>query len=195
MMQSVASGHGMTRVARRRLTADEYERMGAAGILGPDERLELIEGEIVRMSPIGSRHAACVKRLNAALTRLLGERAVVGIQDPVRLGPYWEPEPDGAVLRRREDYYATGHPSPADVLLLVEVADDSLAYDRDVKLPEYARCGIPEAWLVDVNAECIVQYTQPGPGGYGQTREWRRGETLTATGVDGLALRVEQILG
>lgn len=133
--------------ARRRFTAGEFERMGEAGILR-DERLELIEGEILRMSPIGSRHAAVVERLGALLQQKLGERAPVRRQNPVRLEPESEPQPDVAVVKPRPDFYASAHPGPADVFLLVEVAETTADFDRGRKAPVYARCGIPETWIV-----------------------------------------------
>jgi Uma2 family endonuclease len=122
--------------------------MAAAGILGADERLELIEGQIVQITPIGSPHASSVKRTTSLFYRLLGDCATISVQDPVRLSNLSEPEPDVAVLRPRADFYAGAHPTPADVLLLVEVVDTTLRYDRRVKLPLYARSGIPEVWLV-----------------------------------------------
>jgi len=122
-------------LVRHRFTVEEYHRMGQAGILSEDDRVELIEGEIVEMAPVGSRHAACVKRLNALLSRRAGGRALVSVQDPIRLGEHSEPQPDLALLKPREDFYAAAHPGPEDVLLVIEVAETSLEYDREVKLP------------------------------------------------------------
>ncbi|MDQ3917533.1 MAG: Uma2 family endonuclease, partial [Acidobacteriota bacterium] len=131
-------------IARHFFTVDEFERMGAAGIFHPDDRLELIGGEIVEMSPIGSSHAACVKFLSALLQRLFGGTLIVSTQDPIRLDDFSEPQPDVALLRWREDFYRHAHPTPADVLLVVEVADTTVESDRQVKIPLYARAGIPE---------------------------------------------------
>jgi Uma2 family endonuclease len=125
-------------VPKRRFTVDEYYRMAEAGILRPDERVELIEGEIIEMAAIGSRHAAFVKRLNRMLVRGVGARGVVSVQDPVRLSELSEPEPDLAVLEYRADCYAAAHPTPADTLLIVEVADTTLGWDRGRKAPLYA---------------------------------------------------------
>jgi Uma2 family endonuclease len=137
---------------KHRLTRDEYYRMAETGILAPDARVELVEGEIIDMAPIGSPHAARVSRLAKIFTLALAERAIVNVQNPLVLNEYSEPEPDITVLRYREDFYAGGHPRPEDVLLVIEVADTSLQYDRDVKLPLYAAHGIPEYWLVDLPA-------------------------------------------
>jgi Uma2 family endonuclease len=128
-------------VARHLFTVDEYHRMGEAGIFGEDDRVELIEGEIIEMSPIGSPHAARVKRLTQLLVRRLGTRAIVQVQDPVVLSQLSEPQPDLAVVKARADFYAAGHPQPTDILLVVEVADTSRVFDRNVKAPLYAPCG------------------------------------------------------
>ena len=128
---------------RRRFTVHEYHLMGQAGILVEDDRLELLEGEIVELAPIGSRHQAAVNRLNALFSSRLAAGALVNVQGPVRLGDHSEPQPDVMLVRRRSDFYETAHPEPADVLLLVEVSDTSIEYDRQVQLPLYARHGIP----------------------------------------------------
>lgn len=148
-------------IRRHRLTVADYHRMGEAGILTEDQRVELIEGEIVDMSPMGSRHAGIVKLLNRILAQAVGDLAIVSIQDPVRLSDFSEPEPDIALLRPRPDFYVKSHPGPRDVLLLIEVADASVRYDRDVKLPLYARHGIAEVWLVDLEGGKITLHTQP----------------------------------
>src|SRR5688500_8164381 len=124
--------------ARRRFTVDEYYQMALAGILTEDDRVELIDGEIVEMSPIGDRRVASVNRCNRSFSRAVGDRALVSIQNPIDLDPYNEPESDVALLRPRADDYAGGKPQPADVLLLIEVADTSVDYDRKTKLPHYA---------------------------------------------------------
>lgn len=180
---------------RRLFTADEYLRMGEAGILPEDDRVELIEGEILEMSPIGSRHAACVKRLNALLGPRLGGCAIIGVQDPVLLPDYSGPQPDVAALRLREDFYAEAHPMPGDVLLLIEVSDTTLRYDREVKLPLYARAGIPEVWVVDLRNEEILTYSRPEGGAYAEASRVRRGGSLASRMVPGLALTADDVLG
>ncbi len=181
-------------VQRRLFTVEEYHRMAEAGILSEDDRVELIEGELIAMSPIGSRHAAAVARLTALLSRI-GGWGIVWVQNPVRLGPHSEPQPDVALLRYRPDFYASAHPGPEDVLLIVEVAETSADYDRTVKIPLYARHGIPEAWLVDLTEEHVEIYRQPGPEGYRGRRIARRGETVSPILIPGLTVAIEEILG
>jgi Uma2 family endonuclease len=148
-------------VARHRWTVDQYERMAETGLLAPDARVELIEGVIVDMAAIGSRHAATVKRLIRALTSAVGTRAILQVQDPLRLGDFSEPEPDLALLKPRDDFYASATPTAADALLVIEVAQTSAAYDRQVKLPLYAAHGVPEVWIVDLDASLVHFYRQP----------------------------------
>ncbi|WP_240550114.1 Uma2 family endonuclease [Candidatus Roseilinea sp. NK_OTU-006] len=179
---------------RRRFSADEYERMIAAGILAEDERLELIDGEIRPMSSIGSRHAACVKRLIAVLTERLGRQVIIGAQDPIRLSDDTEPQADITVLRPRDDFYAGALPCGRDVLLVVEVADASLGFDREVKLPHYAAAGIGVAWLVDLNHDVIERHARPMHGRYAEVVTLQRGETLHSPALD-LSVRVEEIIG
>lgn len=159
---------------RHRLSADDYERMGQAGILGEDDRVELIEGEIIDMPPIGSPHGGAVNRIANRLVRAVTENdAILSTQNPVRLSDFSEPEPDIALLRPRDDFYAKRHPGPEDVLLLIEVAETSLRYDRDKKLPLYARAGIPESWLVDLSGKVLWLYRDPGPEGYARISQAR----------------------
>lgn len=166
----------VVQLQRRLFTADEYEQMIRTGVLKEDERVELLEGDIVVMNPIGSRHAACVKRLNQPFATHLGERAIISIQDPVRLDVYSEPQPDLALLKPRPDFYADALPTPDDILLLVEVAETSASYDRIHKLPLYARTGVRETWLIDLAEERIEVYRQPTSEGYRETALVHRGE-------------------
>jgi Uma2 family endonuclease len=151
---------------RHLLTVDEYFRMGTAGVLPPEARVELIDGEIIDMPPIGPPHGSRVKWLSRILHRAVGDRAIVSTQDPVVLGAHSTPQPDLALLRYKEDFYASAHPGPADVLLAIEVAETSLAYDRDTKVPLYARFGIPEVWLVDLAGRHLDIYREPDQGRY-----------------------------
>ncbi|MFP4437895.1 MAG: Uma2 family endonuclease [Chloroflexaceae bacterium] len=182
-------------ITRRRFTVDEYHQMAAAGILTEDDRVELIEGEIVEMSPIGSRHLSCVNRLNELFVELLQRRAHVSVQNPVRLTGYSEPEPELALLKRRTDYYADTVPAANSVLLIVEVADSSIARDRAHKIPQYARSGIPEAWLVNLEEDVIEVYRQPGVAGYTDKRLIERGGTLSPQLLPDITLLVEDVLG
>jgi Uma2 family endonuclease len=149
-----------------RLTVEDYYRMGEIGILRPDERLELIEGEIIDMAPPGELHAGTVDQLVDLLKEAVGRRAIVRVQNPVLLDRYSEPQPDLALLRPRTDFYKKTRPGAADVLLAIEVADTSLRYDRDVKVPLYARHGIAEVWLIDVRGKRLTRHRAPTQGAY-----------------------------
>lgn len=162
------------------ITVEVFERMVESGILGEGDRVELIDGSILEMNPVGSQHAACVMRLAEWFIRRLGEgRAIVGVQSPVRIGDLSEPEPDLFVARPLDSYYAEAHPGPEDLLLLVEVSDSSLAYDRAVKAPLYARGGVPELWIVDLQAGVLEVSRSPSAQGYQHVTEIRAGESVT----------------
>jgi Uma2 family endonuclease len=179
----------------RLFTVAEYHRMADAGIFTEDDRVELIEGEVVAMSPIGPRHAACVKKLAALVRdRTSSHALVVGVQDPVRLSDSSEPLPDISVLRPREDFYAEDHPGPADVLILIEVADASVMYDRSTKLPVYARSGIAEVWLVDLVKNIVDLYSSPGPNAYAKQERFERGALVLSRSLPELAIAVNEIL-
>ncbi|ACY48100.1 Uma2 family endonuclease [Rhodothermus marinus] len=183
-------------VTRYRFTVEEFHRMGEAGIFREDDRLELIEGELVRMSPVGSRHAACVKRLVDLFLPLQASRKVLlGVQDPVRLDDRTEVYPDVSLLRWRSDYYASGHPGPEAVWLVVEVSETSLAYDREVKVPLYARAGVPEAWVVDVEGRALWVYRMPEGAVYLEVFRLGVGEEIAPQAFPEHRLRVQDILG
>lgn len=183
------------RLTRRLFTVDEYYQMARAGILTEDDRVELLEGEIVQMTPIGSRHAACVDRLTELFSRHIAERAIVRVQSPVRLSERSEPQPDLTLLRRRSDFYAGHHPGPEDVLLLVEVAETSAEPDRGIKLPLYARAGISEVWLVDLGAGAIEVYRRPSREGYQETFTVRRGDPVSPATFPDVRLAAAGIFG
>ena len=176
--------------ARHRLTVSDYHRMGEAGILGT-ERVELIDGELIDMAPIGAGHAGTVRGLNRVLTAACMGRAIVDVQNPVRLDGFSEPQPDLAVLRLRADDYRGAHPGPADVLLVVEVADSSLRFDREVKLPMYARAGIGEVWIVDLGARVVESDAGLVDGGYATVRRHGSEATVALT----LSPDIEVMLG
>jgi Uma2 family endonuclease len=182
-------------VTRWQFTAADYERMVETGILAEDDRVELIDGEVIAMSPIGPPHAAIVNRLNALLNIQLAGAAIVSVQNPIRLNDYSEPQPDLAVLRPRDDFYAESHPLAADVLLLIEVADTSLGYDRDQKVPRYAQEAIPEVWLVDIDSKTIIQFAHPSLGGYHHQSTLARGQALVAHSIPDLEIAVDAIFG
>jgi len=167
-------------IRRHRYTVEDYQRMGQAGILAEDDRVELVEGDIVEMAPIGTVHAGTVDYLVAALLRGVGELAIVRSQNPVILGTRSEPQPDLLLVRPRSDYYRLAHPIAGDALLAVEVADTTLRYDREVKIPLYARHGIPEAWLIDLEAKALYAFREPSAEGY------RREAHITDLGAVGI---------
>lgn len=169
--------------------------MGEAGIFSADDHVELIEGEILKMSPIGSRHAACVRRLDRQFNRLLGDRALVSTQNPILLNDFSEPEPDIAIVKRRDDFYGNAHPTAADVLLVVEVAETTVDYDREIKLPAYARSGIAQVWIVDLPAQTVESYGDLVAGVYRSVQSHRRGESLAPLHFPELAVEVVSILG
>jgi Uma2 family endonuclease len=153
---------------RRLFTVDEYHRMAEAGIFGPDERVELIEGDIVEMAPIGPRHAGAVINFTRILLTRLGDRVVLSPQNPVVIRPRSEPQPDILLLRPRAVSYSEAHPTPEDVLLAVEVADVTMGFDRIVKARLYARAGIAEFWLADVQGRRLLVQRSPGRDGYAE---------------------------
>ncbi len=183
----------MQQLTRWRFTVHDYHRMGEAGILHEDDRVELIEGEIVEMATIGTRHFSCVNRLNRLLVMSVGDEAIVSVQNPVRLNEHTEPQPDVTVIRPRD--YRLSLPEPEDVLLLIEVSDTTLAYDRGVKLSLYARAGIIEVWIANLPAETIERYTEPFGDGYQRVTQARRGQTLESTALHGLTPTADEVLG
>ncbi|MFZ1431025.1 MAG: Uma2 family endonuclease [Geminicoccaceae bacterium] len=177
-----------------RFDVDDYYRMAEVGILSREDRVELIEGGIVDMAPIGSAHAGTTDQLSRLVARAFADGLVhVRVQGPLRLDVHNEPEPDLMLLRPRADGYRTGHPTAADVLLLVEVADSSLAYDRGPKLALYARHGVAEVWIVDLAGRSIEVCGKPGPHGYAEQRRLTEGAASPAL-VSELAIDVAQLL-
>lgn len=183
------------RIAKHYFTVAEYNRMGETGILSEDDRVELIEGEIVEMSPIGKRHAACVNRLNNLLARKVAQTGIVSVQNPIQLDDYSEPQPDVALLRPRADFYEQALPTPADVLLVIEVADTTLELDRQIKVPLYARSGIPEVWLVNLPEEVIEVYAQPEHGEYRTKLRAGRGAEVRAHTIPDFVAGIDEVLG
>ncbi len=178
-----------------KFTVDEYHRMAKAGIFHEDDRVELLDGQIVEMTPIGVPHAGCVNRLTELFSPLAGTIATLSVQNPVILAEHWEPQPDFTVLRYRADGYGARPPQVADVLLVIEVADTSVQSDRRVKIPLYAQAGIPEAWLVNLPADRIEVYRKPTGDKYAEVTSASRGHTLTPLEIPSAALIVDRILG
>lgn len=181
-------------IRKRRFTADDYQRMGQAGILSEDDRVELIDGEVVAMTPIGPRHNAAVDRATRAMVIAVGDTAIVRVQGPVRLDRYHEPQPDMVLLRPRVDYYASRLPGPEDILLVVEVAESSLEYDRDVKARIYAQLGIREYWLVDLDANCVSSCSAPQDGSYRTVRQHHRGGSIAPQMLPDCVVPVDVLL-
>ena len=181
-------------ITNRRFTADEYQRMVRAGILREGDPVELIDGQVVVMHSFGPRHNACVAHANRALVRGVGDEAIVLPQGSVRLDLFYEPEPDLVLLRPRPDFYASRHAGPTEILLVIEIADSSLEYDREVKAPVYAAAGIPEYWLVDLNDNVVWRYRSPQRGAYGSVEPYRRGQSIATQLFPSCAIAVDVLL-
>jgi len=182
-------------VLKRLFTVDEYLQMGCSGIFTEDDRVELIEGEIIRMSPIGNRHYACVNCLTMLFCRYLDRKAVVHVQNPIDLDKYSEPQPDIVLLKHRSDFYKGKRPQPEDVLLVVEVADSTLDFDRYVKVPLYARHGITEVWIVDLEKQQLEVHRNPTLQGYENVELFQPGQSLSPQAFPEIQLAVSDILG
>jgi Uma2 family endonuclease len=180
---------------RHRITVADYYRMGEAGVFAPEARVELIDGEMIDMAPISSRHASTVARLIRAANAAAGTTAIVHVQNPLRLDDLSEAVPDLMLLKPRDDFYACAHPAAADVLLLIEVADTSARYDREIKLPLYARHGVCEVWIVDLNARLVRFFRSPTDDAYTDiTASETPGPTPVAA-LPGVALDLAGLLG
>ena len=182
-------------LAKHYFTVSEYERMGATGVFAPDARLELIAGEIIEMSPIGSSHAACVDLITEIFNKQLNGRAIVRTQNPIVLDDFSEPQPDISVLTFRNDFYRDAHPRPNDVLIVIEISDSTVEKDRNVKVPLYARAGIAEVLIFNLPDDQLEYFSQPQADGYRQHSILKRGEEFTSSKVPGLTLNVATILG
>ncbi len=180
---------------RHRFDVEDYYRMVGAGILSPHDRVELLEGEIVDMAPIGPCHAGKVTRGEDLLHRQFGDVAMVRVQNPIRIDRYNEPEPDLALVHWRPDFYESAHPTPSDVHLVVEVSDTTLAEDRAQKIPSYGRAGIPETWHVDIPHDAVHVYRDSCPDGYRVVQTFRRGDKLAPLAFPDRELDVSDLLG
>jgi Uma2 family endonuclease len=180
---------------RHAFTVEEWHRMGETSLFGEDARLELLDGEVIEMPRISSRHASCVMELTRLLVQLVANQAAVSTQNPVQLDEHSEPQPDIAVLVPRADKYARSHPSPAETLLVIEVSDSSLAFDRDLKARRYASVGVLECWIVDLIHEEVLVMRRPATSGYRDVRAARVGDRIGPEALDGLDLEVAEILG
>lgn len=182
-------------IKRRRFTLDEYHRMGEAGILHEDDRVELIRGELIQKMTIGSRHAGCASFLIARLVVRLADRTLLWSGNPIIILPDSEPEPDITLLKPRADYYRRALPQPEDVLLVIEVSESSIRYDRNIKGPLYAEGGIPEYWIVSLDREVVEVHREPEGGVYRQVERIGRGGSLAPQAFPNVVLSVDEILG
>jgi Uma2 family endonuclease len=180
---------------KKLFTVAEYYRMAEVGILKPDDRVELIDGEIIEMSPIGDRHAGCVNRANYLFTSKLGTRAVVSVQNPLLLSEFTEPEPDIVILKPRADYYAGKKMRAEDALLVVEVAETTLSFDRRVKTPRYGAAGVPEVWIEDLRNDVLLVFRDVTDAAYKTSLRLRRGETIAPVTMPDVIFSVEDLLG
>jgi len=166
-----------------------------AGVLKEDDRVELLNGEIIEMSPIGPRHASHVDRLNELLSAKLRKVAIVRVQSPILLSDYSEPQPDLTLLKRRVDFYVSGHPTPSDVFVVIEVSDSTVESDRRAKIPSYALAGIAEAWLIDLVEDRIEVHSNPYNGVYQEVRIVQRGQKVISNALPQLKLKADEVLG
>lgn len=178
---------------RLRISIDRYQKMVESGVLTKDDRVELIEGEIVDMAPIGRNHFAITARLQDFFASTLGQRAIVAIGAPLNLGDFSEPQPDLALLKRRGDFYRAKLPEADDALLVVEVADSSLAYDLDAKARLYARYGVAEYWVIDVNGRRVIVHRAPEHERFSEVIERRGSDTLSPMAFSDAAVSVRQL--
>jgi Uma2 family endonuclease len=179
---------------RYRFTRQQYHTLVVAGILKDGSRVELIRGEVTVMAAINPRRSSAVKRLNAAFSRGLADRAIIGVQDPFAIGDESEPQPDLTVARPRSDFYSSDHPRPEDLLLVVEVSDTSLRYDREIKVPLYAEAGVVEVWLVNLVDNVLEVYRDPGPKGYRSLQRLSAGDQVSPLAFPDLMLSVDELL-
>jgi len=183
-----------TTPTRKKFTVEEYHQLGELGIIGPDERTELIDGDIMLMAPMGILQFGCLIRLNRIFSKRLNDSAFVVMQGPVRLNGQFEPEPDLSILTPREDCYRHQLPQPQDVYLLIEVSVTTVEYDRNEKSVLYSQAGIIELWIVDVKAELIEVYRNPGPNGYESIQQFRRGNSISPLSFPDIVISVDDIL-
>lgn len=177
------------------ISVEMYHYMGEIGAIGPDERVELIDGEIFEMSPVGSLHVRCVNFLMDRLVRMLGDKFLVSVQNPIISANDTEPQPDLTILKRPSDLYRNHLPTGSDTVIVIEVADTSASFDRNRKFPKYAQAGIPEAWLVDLKRDVVELHSDPAENGYSLVKTYRRGESLVSGVIPAIELSIDEILG
>lgn len=181
-------------LAKRLLTVSEYYKMAEVGILKREERLELIHGELILKPKTTARKAAVTMRIHTYLNKIDEEKCIVSVKHPIQLDKYSEPEPDLAILHFRADFYEEKHPEPKDIMLVIEVSDTSLGYDREVKKPLFANAGIPELWIVNIEDAQVEVYKNPQNGDYAHRQDYRRGDTILLESL-GFKVKVDKVLG
>jgi Uma2 family endonuclease len=186
-------GMQMESPQRHRITVHDYHRMAEFGVLAPDARVELIEGEVIDMAPIGSDHQSVVDQLNRMLVRAAGDAAIVRVQGSVRLGEWSEPQPDVVLLKPRADFYRGQFAAGTDTLLVIEVSDATLRYDRDIKVPLYAKHGVPEVWVVDVRNHMLLVYGALRSGQYEQHTPFARPASMPVSGLPSVTLELSAL--
>lgn len=194
-MTTVTELEKVSRIVPKRFRVEDFRRMTEVGILPEESGWEIIDGYLIDKMSIGSRHASTVKRLNRKLSLLIGDRAIISVQDPIHIDEYNEPEPDIALLNLREDFYAESHPTPEEVLLVIEVADSTVEADRTIKKTLYAEAGIAEFWLVNLKENTVERYSSPKNGNYRLAEILESGETIKAGTLENLTLKIDEILG
>lgn len=194
-MTSIAEIEKVPRVATKRFRVEDFRKMTEVGILPEESGWEIIDGRIIDKVKIGSRNAGTVRKLTKTLNDKVGDLVLLSNRNPIHIDEYNEPEPDIALLKPREDFYSESHPTPADVLLLIEVSDLTIRYDSEIKKRLYAEAGIAEFWLVNLNEKTVEVYTQPKNGSYYSARILEPSETIESAAMQNLTLAVEEILG
>ena len=184
-----------TEVTRKLFTVDEFCRMGQIGIFGEESRLELIEGEILEMSAPGIRHVSCVNRASALFASRLASKAMFSVQNPVQLSNDTMPQPDIVLARPRDDFYSDRRISPADMLLVLEVSDTTLRYDRKRKMPLYAKWGVPELWIENLENDVVLVFRNPDPSGNANALTFHRGESIALAAFPEISFTVDELLG
>lgn len=194
-MTTVTELEKIAAVVPKRFRVEDFRRMTEVGILPEESGWEIIDGYLIDKMSIGSKHASTVKRLNKIFTNLVGNQTIISVQDPIHIDDYNEPEPDIAVLVQRSNFYSEGHPTSEDVLLLIEVSDSTIEYDRDIKKTLYAEAGIAEFWLINLKENTVERYSSPKNGNYRLAEILESGETIKVGTIKNLELKIDEILG
>ncbi|WP_069791675.1 Uma2 family endonuclease [Cyanobacterium sp. IPPAS B-1200] len=184
----------MLNLPRKKFAIEEYHQIITSGVLKEDYLIELINGEIFEISPVGFKHASCVKKINYLFAEKLGSKVIIGVQDPIKLNNNSEPQPDIVLLKPRKDFYANDHPTVEDIFLLIEVADSSIDYDRTFKIPIYAENKVREVWLVDLNQNLLEIYQNPQKNYYQNITKLSSEDSLTLSQPEPITIRLDRIL-